>query len=75
MNIGDFARELGEERVERERDVAIERARASLKQEGSDDCEDCARPIGQARRKAMPSATRCISCQEDLESQQRKVGA
>ena len=67
MNIGNFAREQGEERVERERDAAIERARASLKQAGADDCEDCGRPIGEARRKAMPSAVRCIRCQEAAE--------
>lgn len=73
MNIGNFARELGEERVERERDAAIERARSSLKQAGADDCEDCDRPIGEARRRAMPSATRCIICQEAAEGRGRRV--
>ncbi|SOC41595.1 TraR/DksA family transcriptional regulator [Rhizobium subbaraonis] len=73
MNIGNFARELGEERLERERDVAIARARSALKQPGADDCEDCERPIREARRRAMPSATRCISCQEAAESRGRRV--
>ena len=73
MNIGNFARELGEERVERERDVAIARARSALRHPGADDCEDCGRPIGEARRQAMPSATRCIGCQEEAEGRKGKA--
>lgn len=34
---------------------------------GAEECEDCGEPIPEARRKAMPGCTRCISCQESLE--------
>ncbi len=27
------------------------------------ECEECADPIGEARKKAMPSARLCLSCQ------------
>lgn len=38
---------------------------------GSDECEDCARPIPQERQRAVPWATRCIGCQEAAERHAR----
>jgi phage/conjugal plasmid C-4 type zinc finger TraR family protein len=34
---------------------------------GRDDCEDCGEDIPSARRKAAPSAIRCIDCQTIFE--------
>jgi len=50
---------------------AVERIRSNLKGIGVEFCEDCEEPVGEARRKAMPSATRCISCQSVVERRRR----
>lgn len=34
-------------------------------------CEDCGRPIGAERMAALPTSTRCISCQSEWEQSQR----
>jgi len=34
-------------------------------------CEDCGRPIGAERMAALPSSTRCISCQSAWEQTNR----
>ena len=34
-------------------------------------CEDCGRPIGAERLAALPSSTRCVSCQSAWEQSQR----
>jgi DnaK suppressor protein len=34
-------------------------------------CEDCGRPIGAERLAALPSSTRCVSCQSTWEQSQR----
>ena len=34
---------------------------------GSEFCVDCDDPIPEARRRAVPSADRCVSCQEGRE--------
>ena len=34
-------------------------------------CEDCEAEIPAARRKAHPSATRCVKCQEQMEARRR----
>jgi len=41
----------------------IDTVRRALVGEGQDECEDCGDLIAAARRKAIPSATRCIQCQ------------
>lgn len=69
MNIGNFAHELAQLRTEQEREAEIRRARVALQAEGSEFCEVCGQPIGAARRRAMPSATRCITCQEIAEAE------
>lgn len=52
---------------ERYRAAAIAHVRARTQRDGFDECEDCGELIEPARRKAMPSATRCVDCQEDFE--------
>lgn len=64
----DFDREVGELRVEQERQARIDAARAALKQQGRDECE-CGATISPARRRACPSATRCLECQEIAEQE------
>lgn len=65
----DFDREIGEERVEQEREARLAAARRALKQTGSDECVDCGATISIARRKVYPSATRCLECQEMTEKE------
>lgn len=54
------------ERTEEMRAADIARARTPSRP-GSLTCEDCEAPIPEARRAVMPSATRCIRCQEEME--------
>ncbi|MNF08968.1 hypothetical protein D3C80_2095150 [compost metagenome] len=72
MRLGNFERELAEQRVEEEKEVAIANARKALSCIGRVDCDECGRPIREARRKAMPSATRCFACQEAHEEGKRR---
>ena len=63
------------EQVQRHRDAAI--AAARLKQQAlmpsdATDCEDCEKPIGEKRKQYMPSATRCIPCQNEHEAWERR---
>lgn len=48
----------------REKDAAIDAIRGGLAKQGNTDCEDCGDPIPDARRRALPSAKRCMHCQE-----------
>ena len=40
----------------------VERALAKLDDGTYGQCEQCGKPIGEARLEAMPTASRCISC-------------
>ncbi len=52
-----------------ERDAAqIEDARKRLAEGTYGICEDCGKPIPEARLKAMPEATRCVECQRRSEA-------
>lgn len=76
MKIGNFAHELADMRAEQEREAGIAAARAPLKQAGTLDCIQCGDEIEAERREALPSARRCVDCQERLERwQARKAGA
>ena len=46
-------------------DDALDRQRraAELEAQGAAMCADCQEPIPEERRRALPSAIRCISCQ------------
>lgn len=60
--------------VDRERDDEVARIRAELAEEGEDFCIDCDDPISPARKAALPSAERCIHCQEQYERNMRRAG-
>lgn len=64
----DFDREIGEARVEQERQAKIDAARAALQKHGREVCE-CGAHISAARRAVYPSATRCLECQEIAEKE------
>lgn len=64
---GNALFDLAEIRAEEEREAQIKRATAALKQEGNIECEDCGGEIAPTRRRALPSAKRCIHCQERIE--------
>lgn len=59
--------EAGELTVTLQREDAIARICDTLRTSGSDDCIDCAAPIGAARKAALRSAERCIACQTRFE--------
>jgi len=68
MNFGsNAALDLAADRAEQEREATIAAASRSLRGPGTVQCEDCPNDIPRERRLAMPSATRCISCQTRLE--------
>jgi len=68
---GDLANTLTIEQVlEQEREQA-KHARDRRAQGSYGVCEDCARPIGDERLRALPDATRCVACQAAWESSPR----
>lgn len=67
MDDVDFAEALDRTK----RDEAVYAVRQRLDGEGSDDCESCGKPIPSVRRKALPSATRCVPCQSRKERARR----
>lgn len=58
--------------IEEVRDAGIARAAEALAAAGSPGCTDCGDDIGAARRAALPSARRCISCQDAAEQRARQ---
>lgn len=69
MDHFDRAQEL--EMIQREEAIARQRAQASHG-ESATECEDCGGDIQPARREALPGVTRCITCQEIHEQQQKR---
>lgn len=61
---GNRAMELAAMRAEQERQVGVSIAIAAMEGEGSDRCVDCGSNISPERRVAMPSAKRCVGCQD-----------
>lgn len=54
---------------------AIRRARSELRQgPGLWLCEECGTRIPEARRKAVPGVRMCVACQEQLTSEEGRVG-
>jgi phage/conjugal plasmid C-4 type zinc finger TraR family protein len=54
---------------------AVLAARAALTGgEGSDWCEACGEAIPEARRKALPGARTCVTCQADRDAQRVRAG-
>lgn len=71
MKVTDRMIEAAEATVQRETDEEIARIRAELAEEGEDFCIDCDDAIDPRRKAAMPSAERCIHCQQAYERSQR----
>lgn len=46
----------------------------SIAHDGTDDCVNCGCAIENSRKKAMPSATRCVDCQTRYEHQKKLRG-
>lgn len=67
--------ELAAKLAEAERAAALETVRARMQSTGSVDgtCEDCGEAISVERLAAMPSASRCIECQEIHEQRSRQM--
>ena len=64
--------EAAGELEERRRDFEVKRIRQELTLHGDEFCRACGDPIGEARRAALPSATRCVECQATLERMSRR---
>jgi phage/conjugal plasmid C-4 type zinc finger TraR family protein len=64
--------DLAQEREERERDAAIQRARLNAADDQQPsarlDCEECEDPIPEERRAILPGARRCTQCQRILDN-------
>lgn len=57
--------------TETERDEGVRRVRATLATDGEAACIGCGEDIEPARRRALPSARRCIICQGRVEVRER----
>lgn len=67
MDLGERSIERAEEFERLQRDAAIQRIRNSLVGLGEEFCLGCGDRIEEARRMALPSAKRCVDCQERAE--------
>lgn len=59
--------DLANQLIEAERNHLVVRAQAELEGQGEPYCVDCGFEIPAARRRAMPNAKRCITCQSYVE--------
>ncbi|WGK60532.1 TraR/DksA C4-type zinc finger protein [Halopseudomonas sp. SMJS2] len=66
--------EIAGDYIQRKTDERTAAIRAQLQGEGQDWCEDCGEDIPQARRLALPSATRCTPCQGLVDAKRRAYG-
>ncbi len=67
MDLGERSIERAEEFERRQRDAAVARIQRNLIGMGEEFCLGCGERIEEARRMALPSATRCTPCQSDVE--------
>lgn len=65
----DFNQEIGEAKVEQERQAKVDAIRIALRRTGTTTCTDCGSTISAARKRVHPSATRCLECQESAEKE------
>lgn len=63
--------EVAEAAVEHERDRQVRRIREDLELSGETHCRECGDPIDVARRLALPSAKRCVDCQQAHEKMRK----
>lgn len=53
----------------------LERARSELPHgESAHDCQECGKPIPEARRQAVPGVQLCVECQAERDRQQVRRG-
>jgi len=65
-----------QEQIDASVEDAINRARSELGRGASlAECEECAAPIPQARRRALPGVRRCVECQSAAERSRRHSSA
>jgi len=64
---GNRALERASELADQEAAAGVAAASAALEGEGRRECLDCSNEIEAARRQALPSAKRCVSCQDAFE--------
>lgn len=50
-----------------QRDAAFRAADTALQRPGQADCDQCGAAIPALRRQALPSAIRCVACQQNFE--------
>ncbi|ESY48998.1 MULTISPECIES: TraR/DksA C4-type zinc finger protein [unclassified Mesorhizobium] len=79
MSVSNLAFELADRRAEEERAAGIRRvqeaARGQYQATDGDEVSpfcDCGERIPDARRKAVPTATRCFDCETFIERQSRR---
>lgn len=64
-----------QEQIDSSIEDAIQRARSQLPRgESLRHCEECAAPIPEARRQAVPGVRLCIACQGEQDKQQQAAG-
>ena len=64
-----------QEQIDSSIEDAIQRARSQLPRgESLRHCEECAAPIPEARRQAVPGVRLCIACQGEQDKQQQTAG-
>ncbi|EED34077.1 transcriptional regulator, TraR/DksA family [Luminiphilus syltensis NOR5-1B] len=69
---GGFAKDGAvQEQIDASLEDEVKRARSQLPTgESASECQDCNRPIPEARRQAIPGVTRCVQCQEAHDREQ-----
>lgn len=72
MEGGNKGHDLADLRAEQEREAGITSAQQALMQRGFDVCVSCGDEIEAERRAALPSAKRCIDCQQKIELNQSR---
>lgn len=66
-DVVDYAQEV----IEMREQAMIQTIRNALHSEGSSHCESCGEPIPDRRRRAVPWATTCATCQTIIEHSKR----
>ena len=69
MKTSNAAFDQADELAENERQSGIKAASKALSKAGTLDCIVCGEPIGRVRKAVLPSATRCVTCQETYEKE------
>ena len=72
---GGWAKDGGvQEQIDASVEDAVRRVQSELGEGvGLSECEDCGKPIPEARRQAVPGVRRCITCQELHDAEKRYV--